>query len=117
MIKIGYDSNVGIKRKNNEDAYYILDNYQVYMVADGVGGNNSGELASKSSVEFISRYLNSNPIDPLWDEKKIREYFIEIIIKANDSIIEKAEIANKNLGMATTLVLVYINHGVIVVEL
>lgn len=108
MIKVGYSTNIGIKRKKNEDAYYIIENEKVYMVADGVGGNNSGEVASKTSVEFISKYLVDHPINDNWDENLIKDYFIEAIGKANLNLLEKASIAYMNLGMATTLVLAYL---------
>ena len=108
MIKVGYSTNIGIKRKKNEDAYYIIENKKVYMVADGVGGNNSGEVASKTSVEFISKHLVDHPIKENWDESIIKDYFIEAIAKANLNLLEKASVAYINLGMATTLVLAYL---------
>lgn len=108
MIKVGYSTNIGIKRKKNEDAYYIIEDQKVYMVADGVGGNNSGEVASKTSVEFISKNLVENPIKGSWDESKIKDYFMDAIIKANLNLLEKAGAADINQGMATTLVLVYL---------
>jgi len=107
MIKVGYSTNIGIKRKKNEDAYYIIENQKVYMVADGVGGNNSGEVASKSSVEFISKHLVENPIKEKWDESIIKNYFMDAIKKANLNLLEKASVEDINQGMATTLVLVY----------
>lgn len=108
MIKLGYDTNMGIKRIKNEDAYYIMDKEKVYMVADGVGGNNSGEVASKASVDFISQHIKANPIDSLWDKSQIRDYFIDVIIKANKTILNIGDSTDDNHGMATTLVLAYI---------
>lgn len=108
MIKVGCSTNIGIKRKKNEDAYYILEAQKVYMVADGVGGNNSGEVASRTSVEFISKHMVENPIKDNWDEKILKDYFIEAIVKANQDLLEKASAEDINQGMATTLVLVYI---------
>lgn len=108
MIKVGYDTNMGIKRKKNEDAYYIIEDQKVYMVADGVGGNNSGEVASKTSVEFISKHLLEEPIDPEWGENQVKDYFINVIVKANRNILEKANAKDVNRGMATTLVLAYL---------
>lgn len=108
MIKVGYDTNMGIQRKKNEDAYYIIEDQKVYMVADGVGGNNSGEIASKTSVEFISNHLLAEPIDPAWTSDRIKDYFIHIIVKANKNILYKASAKDINQGMATTLVLAYL---------
>ena len=51
MVQIGFKSNKGIIRKNNEDACFVIPGSDVYIVADGVGGNNSGEVASRTAVE------------------------------------------------------------------
>jgi len=107
MINVGYGTNIGIKRKKNEDAYYIIEDQKVYMVADGVGGNNSGEIASKTSVEFISKYLSKKPINLTWDEDIVKSCFMDIITKANLNLLEKASATEINQGMATTLVLIY----------
>ncbi len=107
MIKVGSSTNIGIKRKKNEDAYYILEDQKVYMVADGVGGNNSGEVASRTSVEFISKYLVKNPVEENWDASHIKDYFLDAIAKANLDLLRKAIAEETNQGMATTLVLVY----------
>ena len=46
MIEIGYISDKGRCRELNEDALLVLPKEGIFVVADGVGGNNSGELAS-----------------------------------------------------------------------
>lgn len=108
MIKVGSSTNIGIKRKNNEDAYYILEDQKVFMVADGVGGNNSGEVASRTTVEFISKHLAEKPMKINWDEKHIKDYFLDAIAKANLDLLRKSIVEDINQGMATTLVLVYL---------
>ena len=52
--QFGFKCNRGIVRTNNEDACFVIPSYDVYMVADGVGGNNSGEIASRTAVEIIA---------------------------------------------------------------
>jgi len=111
MTKVGYDTNVGIKRKKNEDAYHITEDRQVFMVADGVGGNNSGEVASKTAVDFIAAQLHNDPVPKFQDEKGIKDYFLGLIKKANLAILSEANAKYVNQGMATTLVLVYLHQS------
>ena len=47
-------TDIGKKRKNNEDAYLLNDELCLYAVADGVGGNEGGEIASRMAVETLS---------------------------------------------------------------
>ena len=52
-ILVGALSDIGNVRKVNEDflGYYIDEKKAIYIVADGMGGHNAGEVASKSVVE------------------------------------------------------------------
>ena len=57
MIKAYAKSDVGKVREMNQDYYYIsnsLDEVQLYILADGMGGYNGGEIASKIAVETRS---------------------------------------------------------------
>ena len=46
-------SDVGRKRKSNEDAYFFDDNLGLYIVGDGMGGHAAGEIASQEAVETV----------------------------------------------------------------
>lgn len=50
-------SDVGKKRKGNEDALFLDDSMNLYVVADGMGGHQAGEVASKIVVETIRDYM------------------------------------------------------------
>ena len=49
-MKVGFKSDTGKRRSNNEDACFVLLSENIYMVADGVGGGNAGEIASRTTV-------------------------------------------------------------------
>src|SRR5512140_384265 len=44
----------GKKRANNEDSYLVNDELRLYAVADGVGGSDAGEVASRIAIDTIS---------------------------------------------------------------
>ncbi len=50
-------SDVGRRRKNNEDSFLCDDTLQLFVVADGVGGNAKGEVASAESVELVHSWV------------------------------------------------------------
>jgi serine/threonine protein phosphatase PrpC len=58
MLLISYSAtDVGRKRKNNEDSFLADDTLGLYVVADGVGGQERGEIASKEAVENIHCWI------------------------------------------------------------
>ena len=54
MVQIGFKCDKGIVRQNNEAACFVVPGRNDYVVADGVGGNNSGEVASRTAVSEIA---------------------------------------------------------------
>ena len=105
-------TDVGRRRTNNEDAFVLLEDAGIYGVADGVGGQNAGEVASRIFVDTVRAEA------PRFGELKqragdqpdrMREAFLgyvsEVLQKASGAIYE-AQKANRGLrGMASTGVL------------
>ena len=63
MIKAYAKSDIGKLRESNQDYYYIsnsLDEVQLYILADGMGGYNGGEIASKLAEAYIKRNIENN---------------------------------------------------------
>ena len=108
MVQIGFKCNRGIVRENNEDACFVIPSHDVYIVADGVGGNNSGEVASRTAVADIAEYVNSNDITSCQGDDEIFGFIIEAIDLANSDIY-KMGYEKEHRGMATTLVMAYIS--------
>ena len=63
-MKIGYLTDRGRRRPTNEDAVKVVEDLNFYMLADGVGGNRSGEIASQSAMDSLEKFLRHNPQEP-----------------------------------------------------
>ena len=118
MIKAYAKSDVGKVREINEDAFYIsnsLDEIQLYMLADGMGGYNGGEIASKLAIQSAKNYIENNFKEIEKDKDSIIQLIGSSIEYANMVVYEKAK-ENKELsGMGTTLevCLIYNNRAFI----
>ena len=80
MIIAYAKSDVGKVREMNQDAYYISDSsseVKLYLLADGMGGCNAGEIASKLAVACSRSYIENN----LKDTPKDKESLIQLIRK------------------------------------
>lgn len=108
MVQIGFKNDKGIRRTNNEDACFIVPSDDVYIVADGVGGNNAGEIASRTAVSIIAEYVKEHPISEVKDENELSSYFMKCLEKANTEIYALARKFDSNKGMATTIVVAYL---------
>ncbi len=105
MTQIGFKSNTGVIRNNNEDACFVIPSHDVYVVADGVGGNNAGEIASRTAVRGIAEYVAANPVEACEDEEAIYHYFSQCLEQVNDEIYQMGRKHKENKGMATTAVI------------
>ncbi len=108
MIIAGFESDKGKIRDNNEDCCLAMPKEQIYMVADGVGGNRSGEVASKMAVNRLKEIFAQGTLGSLASGDKIREYLQKSINQVNTDILTLGEENKKNKGMATTLVICYV---------
>lgn len=111
MLRVGFKTDRGQQRSNNEDAFFVLPEQRVYIVADGVGGHNSGEIASRFAVQQIAEYVSKNQIPETQEEEALKNYLLKCLKQVNQQLYEMAKESRKNAGMATTLALVYINDA------
>ena len=110
-MEVGFKTDRGLRRGNNEDACYVMLKDKVFIVADGVGGNNSGEIASRTCVDEIARYIETHDLKQLQGDEEIRDFFINCIKDVNFKILEFSQRHEESWGMATTVVLAHLRDG------
>ena len=113
-LKLRYAGNtdVGMKRTHNEDNLLVLQEENLYMVADGMGGHASGEVASEMAVNTLAEFYQETSADDdvTWPykmekERRYEENRLSAGIKlANLRIFETAAQDAAKRGMGTTLV-------------
>lgn len=114
MLKITShgSTDVGLLRTHNEDCFAVDDGEQVYVLADGMGGHNHGEVASRIVVNTIRDYLaealaNNDSTLPLGYDPRLRRhsYCLERSIHtAHDKALKAIREDGSLLGMGTTVV-------------
>lgn len=114
-------TDVGLQRDHNEDTFRCLDEYSLYLVADGMGGHNSGEIASAMAAEGMRTFFESTekddatwpfPVDP---NLSLQENRLSASIKmANKQIFDRSCSDHSTHGMGTTIVglLISLERGI-----
>jgi protein phosphatase len=97
-------TDVGRRRKHNEDAYRSDDELGLWVVADGVGGQAKGEVASAEAVDQIYSYVKQG-LDAI-DRSKLgtlRRHLESAVQSACYLLFGIAEVNPSHSGMSTTI--------------
>ena len=107
---VGLVSDVGLKRTLNEDcaSYLEKDEFKIYVVADGMGGHNAGEVASQMAAQRIVNYVNEK-----FSSCRIENLIDEAIKKVNRDIFNFSNTNEKLSGMGTTVTVCFITKSFI----
>ncbi|MNO21914.1 Serine/threonine phosphatase stp [compost metagenome] len=111
MIKTVSISDVGRVRSVNEDSTWVgnLENgYTLAIVADGMGGHQAGDTASRLTVETIVQQLSSLP--PGLSSDDCGEKLKEAILRSNQIVFKEASEHEEFRSMGTTVVAVLIGE-------
>ncbi len=111
-------THVGMKRAHNEDSLRLCRDERLFIVADGMGGHASGEVASQMSVETLAEFFRATAEDDeiTWPYKmdKDRKYDESRVVTgiklSNRRIFESASRDTRLKGMGTTIVATFFNE-------
>ena len=115
-MQISLHSSVGKQRKSNQDyADYFISDYNQYLfvLCDGVGGHQAGDVASELTTKFLGKEFKS--IDRELTAEEASQWIHEAIHKVNNFIYEESLKDNQLSGMGTTLVLALVIEGLVLI--
>ena len=93
-------TDIGRRRKNNQDSLYYDELNGLGIVADGIGGRSGGEVASSMAVNGLRKaFINSDRIR----HEEITPFLISNIDRMNSEILERGRREPEIAGMGTTL--------------
>ena len=116
-------SDQGRVRKTNEDAFICAEDLGLYVVADGMGGHNAGEVASALAIEALAGFIRRSALteelswpyglDPAasFDANRLRT----AIKLANRRVFRVAEERDEYTGMGTTVVAALLTPDTLIV--
>ncbi|RYZ94838.1 MAG: Stp1/IreP family PP2C-type Ser/Thr phosphatase [Proteobacteria bacterium] len=102
-------TNIGRKRKVNQDAFLMEPGSRLFVVADGMGGHAGGETASKLTVDTVVQSLLQDKNSSLAMEPA--DLVMGAVHRANTAVYSTAEKNKALTGMGTTVVTMYFDAG------
>ena len=110
-IRYAAKTDVGLKRSHNEDHFALIEEEQLFLVADGMGGHACGEVASQMSADVIGEFFaHSKDHDATWPYRYdhnltyVENRFAASVRLANARIYQKSQSDPSLRGMGTTIV-------------
>src|SRR5262245_35857741 len=104
-LNIGKSTNLGNYRENNEDCIdvKVFPDLTVAVVADGMGGQAAGEIASKRAVDIIPRELRKSVTAGV-NTEATKVMIRRGIVQANEEIMAMGQLDKEMKNMGTTVV-------------
>lgn len=114
-VRFSGATDIGRKRSHNEDSIFLPTDLRLVIVADGMGGHASGDVASQLAVSTVVSHFHATEDDQTitWPYKVDRDIRADVnrmvtsVMLANLEIYERAKADSGSKGMGTTCVAVY----------
>jgi protein phosphatase len=112
QFKVGFATDIGRKRTQNQDNMAALPEMGLFMVADGMGGHRGGETASALAVEIVSDLVSQAQKNLSWESASS---ISQAIKTANDEIYHRAFEQPQLQGMGTTITSLLFREGMLTI--
>src|ERR1700731_1219733 len=111
-LNIGKCTLLGNYRENNEDSIEVkqFPDMTLCVVADGMGGQAAGEIASKRAIEVVPRELRKG-LTPAASQDETRSAIRKAVVQANEEIITMGSLDRDLKNMGTTIVMALWRKG------
>jgi protein phosphatase len=107
ILRAAAGTNVGRRRRINEDRFAVAPELGLYLVADGMGGHSAGQVASELAAETALRAVRELKDASVSPAEKLRF----AVASANHEIFQAGRARPELAGMGTTLVAVLAHDG------
>mgnify|MGYP001177515492 CR=1 FL=1 len=108
-LKTFGNSDIGLHREQNEDSFLVLDELQLFAVADGIGGLPHGDQASDMAMECLRLWAKENEGIDSEDEFKAALEFV------NEAVTEEGTRLTPDTGIGTTISALAVNESKVLV--
>ncbi|HEY4122386.1 MAG TPA: Stp1/IreP family PP2C-type Ser/Thr phosphatase [Byssovorax sp.] len=116
-------TDVGRQRKHNEDHVLVIEPLDLWVVADGMGGHNAGDIASRLTTTSLRNFFEATRTDPVPAELLVGEdpppdaqegkRLVAGIRKANRDVFVISSTHTQHQGMGSTIVAAHFDGGAV----
>ena len=114
-IECSSGTDIGLSRENNQDSLLVNLEHKFFLVADGLGGHSSGEVASSIALETVHRFMVENIQNPPSHSVSFRKKPLQVMRKAfekaNEEVLNQSKKHVQLRGMGTTMVMVWVHES------
>jgi len=105
-------TDTGRIRPNNEDSFIVLPQANLMMVADGMGGHNAGEVASRAAIDAMVHLVGRGALQRAGsNQEEIRHRLIHDLRQTNEQIMMMACETPAYSGMGCTFIIGFVSRG------
>ncbi len=96
-------TDVGKVRANNEDAFLLIPEKNIFLIADGMGGHSAGEVASTTALSAVKTYIENREFNDV-PEKNIGSILVKAMTEAQNTVKDLRQKEERYSDMGCTLI-------------